>query len=110
MLLDYPAGITSFDGVLAAQAEFVSAHADIVEGATAALVEALAFCLADQNRPEVMGAFEAALNIADADTAADNLHEMQRIIGAHDKRVLDIALEHLIDDRCVRKLDETWCN
>ncbi len=121
LLQDYPAGITSFDGVLAARTDFVSAHADVVEGVTAALIEALAFCLVEQNRPDVMRAFEVSLNITDAGTAVESLRElwrkpypllhtlkrMQRIIGSYEKRVLDISLEHLIDDRFVRKLDET---
>jgi hypothetical protein len=60
------------------------------------------------------------LKIMDAETAADNLRElwrtpyplldtlqrMQRIIGTHDARVLDIPLERLIDSRFVRKMDE----
>lgn len=121
LLRDYPAGITSFDGVLAARTDFVTAHADVLEGVTAALIEALAFGLAHRDQPEVMRAFEAALRITDAETAADNLRElwrkpypllhtlqqMQRIIGTRDKRVLDIALEPLIDNRFVRRLDET---
>jgi ABC-type nitrate/sulfonate/bicarbonate transport system substrate-binding protein len=120
LLRDYPAGITSFDGVLAARTDYLSAHADVVEGVTAALIEALAFALNPQNHSEVMNAFEASLRITDAGTASDNLRElwrkpypllptlqrMQRIIGTHAARVLDIPLELLIDDRFVRALDE----
>jgi hypothetical protein len=93
----------------------------VVEKVTTALIEALAFALAEQNRPEVMRAFKSALNITEATTAAQNLRElrrkpyprldtlqrMQRIMGTHDRRVLDVALERLIDDRFVRTLDET---
>jgi hypothetical protein len=32
---------------------------------------------------------------------------MQRIMGTHDRRVLDVDLERLIDDRFVRALDES---
>ena len=121
LLRDYPADITSYDGVLVARPEFVAANADVIESVTTALIEALAFALAEQNRPEVMRAFKSALNITDAATAAQNLRElrrkpyprldtlkrMQRIMGTHDRRVLDVALERLIDDRFVRALDET---
>ena len=120
LLREYPAGITSFDGVLAAQTDYVAAHADAVEAVTAALIEALAFGVAHQNQPELLKAFAAMLKITDAETADDNLRElwrtpyplldtlqrMQRIIGTHDARVLDIPLERLIDSRFVRRLDE----
>jgi ABC-type nitrate/sulfonate/bicarbonate transport system substrate-binding protein len=120
LLRDYPAGITSFDGVLAARTDYVAAHAEVVEGVTAALIEALAFALNPRNHSEVMKAFEASLRITDAGTASDNLRElwrkpypllhtlqrMQRTIGAHDARVLDIPLKLLIDDRFVRRLEQ----
>jgi hypothetical protein len=68
-----------------------------------------------------MRAFKSALNITDGATAAQNLSElrrkphprldtlkrMQRIMGAHDRRVLDVDLERLIDYRFVRTLDVT---
>jgi ABC-type nitrate/sulfonate/bicarbonate transport system substrate-binding protein len=120
LLRDYPAGITSFDGVLAARTDYLAAHAEVVEGVTAALIEALAFGLNPKNHSEVMKAFEVSLQITDAGTARDNLRElwrkpypllptlqrMQRIIGTHDTRVLDIPLELLIDDRFVGALDQ----
>src|SRR5262249_26324223 len=91
-----------------------------VEGVTAGLIEALAFGLNPRNHSEVMQAFEVSLRITDAGTASDNLRElwrkpypllhtlqrMQRIIGTHDARVLDIPLQLLIDDRFVRALDQ----
>lgn len=121
LLRDYPAGITSFDGVLAARTDYLAAHSEVVEGVTAALIEALAFGLDPRNHSELMKAFEVSLRITDAGTAHDSLHElwprphpllstlqrMQRIIGTHDARVLEITLERVIDDRIVRRLDES---
>ena len=121
LLRDYPGDITAYDGVLVARPEFVAANAEIIETVTTVLIEALAFALIEQNQPEVMRAFKSVLNIADAATAAQNLRElrqkpyprldtlkqMQRIIGTHDRRVLDVPLERLIDDRFVRALDES---
>jgi ABC-type nitrate/sulfonate/bicarbonate transport system substrate-binding protein len=121
LLRDYPTGITSFDGVLAARTDYAAAHAEVIEAITAALIEALAFGLNSKNHSEVMKAFEVSLRITDPGTASDNLRElwwkpypllhtlqrMQRIIGTHDARVLDIPLESLIDDRFVRALDQT---
>jgi hypothetical protein len=67
-----------------------------------------------------MQAFKTSLNITDADTAASSLAElkrrpfaslmtlrkMQRIMAAHDPRVLNLNIEDLVDDRFVRKLDQ----
>ena len=121
LLRDYPTGITSFDGVLAARTDYLAAHAEVAEGVTAALIEALAFGLSPKNHSEIMKAFEGSLRITDVGTASDNLRElwrkpypllptlqrMQRIIGTHAAaRVLDIPLELLIDDRFVRALDQ----
>lgn len=120
LLRNYPAGITSFDGVLAARTSYLTANAEVVEGVTAALIEALAFGLNPKNHSEVMKAFEVSFRITDAGTAEDNLRElwrkpypllptlqrMQRIIGTHDPRVLDIPLESLIEDRIVRRLEQ----
>jgi NitT/TauT family transport system substrate-binding protein len=121
LLRDYPAGITSFDGVLVAKTDYVATHAEVAQGVTAALIEALAFALNSRNQPEVMKAFEVSLRITDAGTASENLRElwpkpypllhtlqrMQRIIGRHNPLVLDIPLERLIDDRILRTLEES---
>jgi ABC-type nitrate/sulfonate/bicarbonate transport system substrate-binding protein len=121
LLQDYPPDIASFEGGLAVATGYLSAHPDIVENVTVALTEALAFSLAKENRLEVMKAFKISLDISDPDTAASNLRElkqepypslmtlkeMQRIMGTYDARVLEIDIENLIDDRLVRKLDES---
>ena len=120
LLRDYPADLTSFDGVLAARPDYVAAHAEVVAGVTVALIEALAFALDPRNQSEVMAAFGASLRITDVETALANLGElwrkpypllgtlqrMQRIIGRHHAQVLGISLERLIDDRFVRAVDE----
>jgi ABC-type nitrate/sulfonate/bicarbonate transport system substrate-binding protein len=121
LLRDYPADITTYDGVLVARPEFVATNADVIGRITTALIEALAFALADQNRPGVMRAFKNALNITAIAAAEQNLCElrpkpyprldtlarMQRIMGTHDRRVLDVDLERLINDRFIRGLDES---
>ena len=120
LLKDYPADISSFEGGMVATTSYLLAHPGTVENVVAALVEALAFTLAEKNRVEVMQAFKTSLNIADANTAATSLGElkrkpyaslvalkkMQRIMALHDARVLRLKIEDLIDDRFVRKLDE----
>ena len=121
LLQDYPPDILSFEDGLAVATDYLSTHPDIVESVTIALTEALLFSLADKNRLEVIRAFESSLDITDPCAAASNLRElkrkpypslmtlkrMQNIMGTHDARVLDIAIENLIDDRFVRTLDES---
>lgn len=100
---------------------YLSAHPDVVEKVIAALTEGLAFSLADKNKLDVMRAFNASLNITDPNTAASNLGElkrkpypslvslkkMQSVMATHDARVLAVKIEDLIEDRFVRKLDES---
>jgi ABC-type nitrate/sulfonate/bicarbonate transport system substrate-binding protein len=106
---------------MVAATSYLLAHPDIVENVVAALTEALAFSLAERNKAEVMQAFKTSLNITDANAAASNLRElkpkpyaslmtlkkMQRIMAIHDARVLKLKIEDLIEDRFVRKLDES---
>src|SRR5207244_3861532 len=85
-----------------------------------ALIEALAFGLAEKNAGPVMEAFRTSLGITDKDTARSNLSEllpkpypsrtalesMQRVMSMHDVRVRDIKVDQLIDARLVKKLDD----
>jgi len=119
LLQDYPPDISSFGGGLMAANSYLSKHPDIVEGVVAALMEALAFSLAETNRAEVMQAFKTSLDVTDANVAEANLSElkrkpyaslvalkkMQRVISIHNPRVLDLKIEDLIEDRFVRALD-----
>ena len=78
LLQDYPAGISTFGSALTATAGYLSEHPDVVRKVTAALVEALAFSLAEKNKSAVMQAFKTSLNISDPDIAASNLAELKR--------------------------------
>ena len=85
-----------------------------------ALVEALAFCLAEENSRSVMESFRTSLGIADEETARANLRElkqkphpsrldladMRKIMSLHDARVLNVDIDQLVDDRLVQKLDK----
>ena len=119
LLQDYPPDISSFGGGLVAANSYLLKHPDTVQGVVAALIEALAFSLAEGNRGEVMQAFKTSLNITDVNTAQSNLSElkrkpyasltalrkMQRVISIHDNRVRNLRIEDLVDDRFVRDLD-----
>ena len=98
---------------------YLSKHPDIVEDVVTALMEALAFTLAERNKAEVMQAFKTSLDVTDANVAEATLGElkrkpyaslmtlkkMQRVISIHNPRVLDLRIEDLIEDRFVRTLD-----
>ena len=121
LLRDYPAGISAYGGCLAATADYMVAHPDVVQAVTTALTEALAFSLAEKNSDALMEAFRTSLNISDADGILSNLRElrpqpypscaalkkMQSIMAMHDPRVATVDVETLIDDRFVRALDES---
>lgn len=119
LLQDYPADISSFEGGMVVDASYLAAHHDVVENVLGALVEALAFALAERTRAETVRAFESAFGTADSGTIASYLSElkrkpfaslstlkkMQRVMALHEPRVLDLRIEDLIEDRLVRKLD-----
>ena len=66
LLRDYPPDISSFGGGLVAANSYLSNHPDIVEHVVTALIEALAFNLAEPNRAEVIAALKTRLNVTDA--------------------------------------------
>jgi ABC-type nitrate/sulfonate/bicarbonate transport system substrate-binding protein len=121
LLADYPAGISAYGLCLAATTDYITARMDVVQDITTALIEALAFTLAPKNGDVVMEMFKTSLNVMDADTALSNLREfkpvpypsragltrMRSIMATHDPGVMKVNLENLIDDRFVRKLDES---
>ncbi len=121
LLEQYPPDISSFSGGLVVAQSYLAANPDAVEKLVRALIEALAFSLAPANKSQVMRAFKTSLDIHDEDTAVRNLREltrrpypsrealakMQTIMSAHDARVLRIDAKDLIEDRFVRKLDES---
>jgi len=103
---------------------YLRQHPDIVEKFSTALVEAIAFSLAPSNRPEVLRTIMRVFDLPDMGAAErgyedlsnlnrrpypsiDNLKDVQKIVALYDRRVLDVDVEGLIEDRFVRKLDET---
>ncbi|MDX2154996.1 MAG: ABC transporter substrate-binding protein [Hyphomicrobiaceae bacterium] len=121
LLKDYPPDISSFGGGLVVSEGFLSSSRDVVAKVVHALLEALAMSLGRRHKAKVMQAFNAALSIADEETAASSLNElrrkpypslaplakMQRVISIHDPRVLNVSVTDLIDDQLVRKFDES---
>ena len=102
-------------------ASYLSAHPDVVENVLGALVQALAFTFADSNRAQVLRAFETAFGTTDPGTVAAymselkrrpyasraTLEKMQRIMGLHEPRVLGLKIADVVEDRFVRKLNDS---
>jgi ABC-type nitrate/sulfonate/bicarbonate transport system substrate-binding protein len=120
LLDDYPEDITAYGGGLVVAAAYLESHPELVEKVITALVEALAFCLAEKNSRSVMEAFRTSLGIADEETVRANLRElkpkpypsrldladMRKVMSLHDARVLNVDIDQLVDDRLVQKLDK----
>ncbi len=121
VLLDYPQNISSWEGGMVGAASYLSAHPDIVENVVAALTEALAFSLAENKGRKSCKLSRHRLTSPTQMPPQSNLRElkrkpyatlmtlkkMQRIMAIHDARVLELKIEDLIEDRFVRKLDES---
>jgi ABC-type nitrate/sulfonate/bicarbonate transport system substrate-binding protein len=125
VLLDlYPANIYGFQNALVVTATYLQQYPDVVEKVVTALVEAMAFSLAPTNKPTVLRTIMKLFNLTDLAAAergykdladlnrkpypsVERLRNMQRVMALHDPKVLDLRVEDLIEDRFVRKLDET---
>jgi len=103
---------------------YLQQHPEVVERFSTALIEATAFSLAPKNKPVVLRTIMRAFNLADIEAAesgyqdlnnlirkpypaVESLKSVQEIMALHDRKVLDLKVEDLIEDRFVRKLDET---
>ena len=120
LLDNYPENITAYGGALVVAASYLESHPELVENVIEALVDALAFCLAEKNSRSVMEAFRTSLGIADEETARANLRElkpkpypsrlalegMRKVMSLHNARVLNVDIDQLVDDRLVQKLDK----
>jgi ABC-type nitrate/sulfonate/bicarbonate transport system substrate-binding protein len=124
VLLDlYPANIYGVQNALVVTTTYLQQRPDVVEKVVAALVEAMAFSLAPTNKARVQKTIIELFNLTDLAGAergyrdladlnrkpypsVERLKTMQRVIALHDRKMLNLRVEDLIDDRFVRKLDE----
>lgn len=126
LLLDmYPANISAAQNALVVAGTYLREHPDVVAKVVAGLVEGIAFSLSAPNKGVVLKTLMAHMKITDAAAAesayqnfssrvirkpypsVDAMRNMQRVMALHDPKVLDLKLADLIDDRFVRKLDES---
>jgi len=115
-----------FVGVdIAAQRVYIAEQAEAVENVIKALLESLAYIVTPKNHAAVLELIMKRLRISDQAPAeegyqdlirnmsrkpypaAEGLRNVQRYIKAQNPRIGDVKVEELIDNRFVRKLDET---
>ncbi len=115
-----------FVGVdIAAPRAYIAEQAEAVENVVKALLESLAYIVTPKNHAAVLDLIMKQLRISDQAAAeegyqdlirnmsrkpypaADGLRNVQRYIKAQNPRIGDVKVEELIDNRFVRKLDET---
>ena len=110
---------------LAATRAYLHQHPEIVEKIVTALVESLAFIVAPTNKATVLKTLMRHLKIHDPNVAEEGYQEhlrglsrkpypsleglrnVQRLIALHNPRVANLRVEELIEDRFIRKLDES---
>jgi ABC-type nitrate/sulfonate/bicarbonate transport system substrate-binding protein len=117
-----PADSAAFETALVVAVPHLRENTDKVAGVIAALTEATAFALAEQNKAQVLESVASFLKIenpAAAEAAYRRLRELkskpypslqtlrtsQRVMALHDPRVLNQDPQALVDDNLVRKLD-----
>jgi ABC-type nitrate/sulfonate/bicarbonate transport system substrate-binding protein len=105
-------------------AAYLQQNPDTVEKFLSALVEAIAFSLAPAKKADVLKTLQRMFNLPDAAAAergyadvsnlnrkpyasVNSLKGVQGIVALHDRRVLDLDIERLVEDRFLRKLDES---
>lgn len=111
-------------GLLVATRAHLQQRPEVAEKVATALIEAGAFSLAPGNKPTVLRAIAKIYDLTDP-AAAERGYEdlqninrkhypaparlkaLQKVMAFHDSRVLKLSIEELIDDRLIRKLDDS---
>ena len=125
VLLDmYQNNVYGGQTVLDTTGAYLQQHPDVVEKVVTALVEAMAFSLAPTNKPTVLKTIMKEFKLTDLAAAersyeglrdlnrkpyptVERLRSMQKVMALHEPKVLSVKVEDVIEDRFVRKLDES---
>ena len=126
VLIDlYQAKIPFMTGTVAVSGNYVREHPDIVEGVLKALIEAQAFVAAPANRSAVLQTMSRHMKLSNPAlleegyqdlqvgvekkpyAQVEGLRNIQRMMATLNPKVKGIRVEDLIDNRFVRKLDES---
>ncbi len=111
--------------IIGGRARFQQQQPELAENMLKALIESLAFILAPANKPVVVGTLMRRLKIADSAVAEqgyrdllqiietrpyvslDGMRNIQRLVKIHNPAVAGVKVEDVIDNRPLRKLEET---
>lgn len=117
--------IPGIQNALVVTGAYLRDHPDMVEKAVAGLVEGIAFSLSPPNKETVLKTLTAHLNLSSPAAAESGyqsflsrvnrkpyasvaaMRNMQRVMALNDPKVLNVKVEDLVDDRFVRRLDES---
>ncbi len=118
------ANIYGAPSALVVTTSYLRQHPEVIGNVLTALVDATAFSLAPTHKPTVLRTITQLFNLTDPDAAersyksltalnrkpypaSERLKAVQNVMAIHDPKVLDVRVEELIEDRFVRKLDES---
>ena len=127
VLLDmYLSNMYGPQNALTATGAYVQEHPDVVNQVLTAVIEGMAFSLAPSNKGIVLSTLMKHMQITDPAAAEsgyryflqpgirkppypslERMRDMQRVMALHEPKVLNLRLEAMIEDRFVRKLDES---
>ncbi|HEY3151709.1 MAG TPA: NrtA/SsuA/CpmA family ABC transporter substrate-binding protein [Candidatus Binatia bacterium] len=121
----YRAQIPFMTGTIAVSGNFLREHPDVVEAVLKALIEAQAFVAAPTNRSAVLQTMSRHMKLSNPAlledgyqdlqvgvekkpyAQVDGLRNIQRMMATLNPKVKNIRVEDLIDNRFIRKLDES---
>jgi len=104
---------------------FISEQSMLIENMLKALVESLAYLIAPKNQAAVVELIMKKLRLKDSVTAEEGYHDavrtmarkpypaldgmrnVQRLLKTQNPRVGEVNLDEIVDDRFIRKLDES---
>lgn len=127
LLLDLgAANLIGVQSGLAVDADYLRANPEVAERMVAAMIEAMAFSLSPGNEAVVRRVLASRMKLENNPVAVDvgyrsfvaranrsgiislpAVRNMQRVMARADAKVLAVTIESLVDDRPLRKLEET---
>ena len=126
VLLDlYAANISGIQSALVVTGAYLRERPGTVEKVVAASIEGIAFALAPQNEEIVRKALMTRMKVSEPGAAesgyrsflsranrkpfpsAAEIQRLQRVMAVNDPNVVNVKLADLVDDRIVRKLDDS---
>ena len=126
ILLDMrQANVPGIQSGMVVAGDYLRQHPDVVEKAVTALVEGIAFSLSPANERSVLKTMTTHLRITSLEAAGRGyesflsranrklyasvaaIKSMQRVMALDDPKVLNVKVEEMIEERFLRKLDES---